>query len=123
MIFAGPALTAAAAFGPGRTRAENSARPTLPIPTELRADAGGAIALEAQPGSMQFQNGPATATYGINGPYLGPTLRLRRGQKVVANVQNGVPQPITMHWHGLIIPGAVDGGPHQGILPGNRWSA
>ena len=123
IIFAGPALSAAAAFSSARTHAQNGARPPLPVPTELRADAGGTIALEAQPGSMRFQNGPATATYGINGPYLGPTLRLRRGQRVVAKVQNSVPQAITMHWHGLIIPGAADGGPHQGILPGDRWSA
>jgi blue copper oxidase len=123
VVFGGSALSAAAAFGPARALAQNGARPPLPIPAELRADAGGAIMLQAQLGSMQFQNGPATATYGINGPYLGPTLRVRRGQKVVAKVQNGVPQAITMHWHGLIIPGVDDGGPHQGILPGNSWSA
>ena len=123
VVFGGSALSAAAAFGPARTLAQNGARPPLPIPAELRADADGAIMLQAQFGSMQFRNGPATATYGINGPYLGPALRLRRGQKVVAKVKNDVPQPITMHWHGLIIPGAVDGGPHQGILPGNSWSA
>jgi blue copper oxidase len=123
VVFGVPALSATAAFGQTRTSADNGARPTLPIPTELRADVRGEILLEAQAGSMQFQNGPVTATYGINGPYLGPALRLRRGQKAVAKVQNGVPQPITMHWHGLIVPGAADGGPHQGILPGNRWSA
>jgi blue copper oxidase len=123
VVFGAPALSVAAAFRPILSGAQNGARPPLPIPTELRADAGGEILLEAQPGSMQFQNGPATATYGINGPYLGPALRLRRGQKVVAKVKNRVPQPITMHWHGLIIPGAADGGPHQGILPGNTWSA
>jgi blue copper oxidase len=72
---------------------------------------------------MRFRSGPVTTTYGINGPYLGPAMRLRRGQKVVALVHNGVPQPITMHWHGLVIPGVDDGGPHQGIPPGGRWSA
>jgi blue copper oxidase len=123
VVFGGSALSAAPPFGPARALAQNGVRPPLPIPAELRADAGGAIMLEARRGSMQLRNGPATATYGINGPYLGPALRLRRGQKVVAKVQNGVPQPITMHWHGLIIPGAVDGGPHQGISPGDRWSA
>jgi blue copper oxidase len=123
VIFGGPALSVATAIGPARTHAGNGARPALPISAELRANAEGAIALDAQPGSMRFQGGLETATYGINGPYLGPALRLRRGQRVVVKVQNGVPQPITMHWHGLIIPGADDGGPHQGILPGNSWSA
>src|SRR5689334_1418756 len=107
------AVCATAASGPARTRAEKGGRPQLPIPAELRANADGAIALNARPGTMRFRSGPMTPTYGINGPYLGPAVRLRRGQKVVAQVHNGVPQPITMHWHGLVIPGADDGGPHQ----------
>jgi multicopper oxidase len=112
MVGAG-AVCAVATFGPARTRAENGGRPSLPIPAEVRANAGGSVVLNAQPGTMRFRSGPAKRTYGINGPYLGPAVRLRRGQRVIAQVQNRVPQPITMHWHGLIIPGAADGGPHQ----------
>jgi blue copper oxidase len=70
---------------------------------------------------MRFWGDQDTATYGINGPYLGPAVRVRRGQKVVAQVSNGVPENITMHWHGLIIPGAADGGPHRVIPPGKQW--
>jgi blue copper oxidase len=46
---------------------------------------------------------------------------VRRGEKVVAEVTNGLPEDTTMHWHGLIIPGAADGGPHQVIPPGRQW--
>jgi blue copper oxidase len=70
---------------------------------------------------MRFVGDRETATYGINGPYLGPAVRVRRGEKVVAQVSNNVSENITMHWHGLIIPGAADGGPHQVIPPGKRW--
>jgi blue copper oxidase len=70
---------------------------------------------------MRFFGERDTATYGINGPYLGPALRLRRGETVTAQVTNNVPESITMHWHGLIIPGVADGGPHQVIAPGKRW--
>lgn len=120
------ACAAATAFGPiRRACAGNSARPSLPIPPELRADAGGTIALDARPGSMRFQGGggPETATYGINAAYLGPAVRVRRGETVVAQVSNSLPQNITMHWHGLVIPGAADGGPHQVLPPGKRWRA
>jgi cuproxidase len=102
-------------------RAEDSARPSLPIPSELRANAEGTIVLNARSGSMRFRGDHDTATYGINGPYLGPAVRVRRGEKVVAQVSNGVPENITMHWHGLIIPGAADGGPHRVIPPGKQW--
>src|SRR5215469_15015701 len=100
---------------------DNTSRPSLPIPAELRADSGGTIKLDARLGSMQFVGDRKTATYGINGFYLGPAVRVRRGEKVVAQVSNNVPETITMHWHGLIIPGAADGGPHQVIPPGKQW--
>ena len=76
-------------------------------------DAAGTIKLDARTGTMRFLGDRDTATYGINGPYLGPALRLRRGETVTAHVTNNVPENITVHWHGLIIPGDVDGGPHQ----------
>ncbi|MBV8590405.1 MAG: multicopper oxidase CueO [Acetobacteraceae bacterium] len=124
VLLAGASACAPTAFGPiRRARAANGARPSLPIPPELRADASHAIALHARPGSMRFYGaaGPATATYGINGAYLGPAVRVRRGETVVAQVSNSVPEDITMHWHGLIIPGAADGGPYQVIPFGKRW--
>jgi blue copper oxidase len=102
-------------------RQQQSARPTLPIPPELRANANGMIALDVRPASMRFLPDKVTATYGINGPYLGPAIRVRRGEKVTAQVTNGLPENTTMHWHGLIIPGANDGGPHQVIAPGKQW--
>jgi blue copper oxidase len=106
---------------PRKGRAQARARPALPIPSELRADAAGAIKLDARTGTVRFLGARETATYGINGPYLGPALRLRRGETVTVQVTNNVPEDITMHWHGLIIPGAADGGPHQAIAPGKWW--
>ena len=101
----------------GNSRA---ARPALPIPPELRAT-NGVIALNSRPGSMRFLPDKVTSTYGINGPYLGPAIRVRRGEKVIVQVTNNLPENTTMHWHGLIIPGANDGGPHQVIAPGKQW--
>src|SRR5262249_28427972 len=64
--------------------AQDSARPSLPIPAELRADAGGTIRLDARLGTIRFVGDRETATYGINGPYLRPAARVRRGPKGVA---------------------------------------
>ncbi|HEY7296342.1 MAG TPA: multicopper oxidase CueO [Xanthobacteraceae bacterium] len=117
----GIAASIIAGLPPNRTRAQDSARPSLPIPAELRANPQGNIVLDARSGSIRFQGDHDTATYGINGPYLGPAVRVRRGEKVVAQVSNGLRENITMHWHGLIIPGAADGGPHRVIPPGKQW--
>nr|WP_295741037.1 multicopper oxidase CueO [uncultured Acidocella sp.] len=98
-----------------------AARPALPIPPEIRANAQGTIAFSAGTGSVRFLPGQSTATYGYGGAFLGPALRLRRGQAVTIDFTNHLPEPTTVHWHGLIIPGEVDGGPHRTVAPGGRW--
>ena len=121
VLIGGAAVSMIGGFCSGRARGTVSARPSLPIPPELRANAEGMVVLDARHGSMRFRGDHDTATYGINGTYLGPAVRVRRGEKIIAQVSNGMPENITMHWHGLIIPGAADGGPHNVIPPGGRW--
>ncbi|WP_299773047.1 multicopper oxidase domain-containing protein [uncultured Tateyamaria sp.] len=58
----------------------------------------------------------------MNNSYLGPVLRVRQGQTLPFDVRNGINEVSTLHWHGLHIPGDVDGGPHQEIEPGATWS-
>ena len=54
MLLAGSAW-AFATFGPSKVRAQAaSARPSLPIPPELSADAAGTIKLDARTGTMRF---------------------------------------------------------------------
>lgn len=77
--------------------------------------------LNVQAGTTQFRGGPATATWGVNGSYLGPTLRVHRGSAVEVSVHNGVDEATTMHWHGMKLPAAMDGTPHQPIGPGETW--
>ena len=71
----------------------------------------------------QFLPGRKTQTAGINGPYLGPTLRMRRGDKVSLTVENQLDQVTTMHWHGMHVPAKMDGTPHQEIGSGDSWTA
>jgi blue copper oxidase len=78
--------------------------------------------LSIQTGVSQFLSDRETATLGFNGDYLGPTLRFRRGDQVALDVMNTLFEPTTVHWHGLHIPAAVDGGPHQIIEPGSTWN-
>lgn len=73
--------------------------------------------------SRQFRDGAATPTYGYNdADFWGPTLLLKKGEKVTLNVTNGLDDMTTTHWHGLHIPAEMDGGPHQMIEPGETWS-
>ncbi len=93
--------------------------PALLLP---RAENGEKVfELAAQPGESAFFPGLRTRTLGFNGSYLGPTLRLRAGDRVRLRVGNQLDEPITVHWHGMHLPAAMDGGPHQVIEPGQTW--
>lgn len=94
--------------------------PALPIPGLLKADANGRIRLKIQKGQSRWRQQP-TETWGYNGALLGPALWLQRGQKVFVEVENSLNEDTAVHWHGLKIPGTVDGGPQSPIAPGATW--
>jgi FtsP/CotA-like multicopper oxidase with cupredoxin domain len=55
------------------------------------------------------------------GGYLGPLIRVRRGQRVRIDLINGLPESTIIHWHGLHVPEAMDGHPRFAIEPGERY--
>jgi FtsP/CotA-like multicopper oxidase with cupredoxin domain len=99
----------------------------LPIPplatAQVDADGVRRFQLTAQAGTTEMLPGKHTATWGYNGSVLGPTLRARRGETVAATVTNGLPEPTSVHWHGMHVPARSDGGPHQMISTGGTWDA
>ena len=78
--------------------------------------------LNVQTGTQNFFPSNPTPTYGINGPFLSPTIIVNKGDVVTLNVNNGLPVATTMHWHGLHVAPENDGGPHQSIAAGTTWS-
>jgi blue copper oxidase len=78
--------------------------------------------LQLQEGHTEFLTGLLTPTWGINGDYLGPTIKLHNSDTVRLNVTNNLPEATNMHWHGFLVPAICDGGPAQIIEPGNTWS-
>lgn len=75
--------------------------------------------LTAQEGKMTFVDAIEADTYGYNGNFLGPTLRLEEGQHVTIKLKNDLNKATTFHWHGLEVAGdATDGGPHAVIEAG-----
>lgn len=57
-------------------------------------------------------SGPQTPVWAFNGSAPGPELRFRRGDLLDVRVRNALPQPTTVHWHGVRVPNAMDGVPH-----------
>uniref|UniRef100_D5WZJ7 Multicopper oxidase type 3 n=1 Tax=Thiomonas intermedia (strain K12) TaxID=75379 RepID=D5WZJ7_THIK1 len=115
--------------GMGANTARGATVPTgvftrpMPIPGQLggqaQADGSLAYALRIAPGTSTLLAGVQTPTWGYNGAYLGPTLRIPRGKRVRIQVRNALNQPTTTHWHGAHVPGTMDGGPQSLIAPGH----
>ncbi|MFM9368672.1 multicopper oxidase family protein [Streptomyces sp. Da 82-17] len=85
------------------------------------ADGRRHYALHLAPGRTALLPGRKTDTWGANGPHLAPTLRMRDGDRVALTVTNRLPERTTLHWHGMHLPPAMDGGPHQMIERGDTW--
>ncbi|KAA0080805.1 copper oxidase [Mycolicibacterium sp. P9-64] len=117
----------AAAPSAGAPIAVGSTARSLPIPplatAQVGADGVRRFQLVAQPGSSEMIAGKRTPTWGYNGSVLGPTLRARRGETVAATITNHLPEPTSVHWHGMHVPARCDGGPHQVIGVGATWDA
>lgn len=65
--------------------------------------------------------GDAGAVMNLPNSYLGPLLRLRKGQKVRIHLQNELPEETTIHWHGLIVPPQADGHPSDAVASGQSY--
>ena len=88
---------------------------------EISADGVSSFSLQVQKAKHEFFSAMPTETLGYNGSFLGPTVRVKNGEKVEFAVHNGIDQVTTVHWHGLHVPARWDGGPHQVIQPGEVW--
>ncbi len=104
-----PALT-------GRAWAAEGGAP-LPIPTLMDLRGGTRGDLTAQLGTSNFLQGKSTQTAGYSGAYLGPVIRVNRGETTKLTLGNTIAEPVSVHWHGLLIEGNQDGGPHSPVKP------
>lgn len=67
----------------------------------------------------------AVDAYAYNQQIPGPRLHMQQGDHVRINVHNHLPEPTTVHWHGLIVPNQMDGPAditQAPILPGGTYS-
>jgi manganese oxidase len=80
--------------------------------------------LVAEPVKQTIFPGKTIDVWGYNRTCPGPTIQVTQGDRVRIVVDNHLPEPTSMHWHGFEIPIAMDGGPgisQDPIRPGGRF--
>jgi FtsP/CotA-like multicopper oxidase with cupredoxin domain len=125
--------------------AESAPAPVPPSPTPTRAAEGympvvtpngatlpwkmeGGVKvfhLVAEPVKREFAPGMVVDCWGYNGMTPGPTIEAVEGDRVRLLVTNKLPEPTSVHWHGVLLPNGMDGvagltQPH--IAPGETYS-
>lgn len=67
----------------------------------------------------------SVTAYTYNGSVPGPLIRVTEGDRVRMVVKNNLPEPTTIHWHGVEVPNAMDGMPgmtQEPIQPGETFT-
>ena len=77
--------------------------PEPPLPTTVN------IELDARETEWEVGPGLVIPAYGFNGQVPGPVIEARVGDTVAIQLTNSLPEPTTIHWHGLRVPAAMDG--------------
>jgi FtsP/CotA-like multicopper oxidase with cupredoxin domain len=67
------------------------------------------VTIEAAVTEVEYLPGRRAEVYAYNGTVPGPLIEARVGDRVVVHFRNSLPEPTTIHWHGLRLPAAMDG--------------
>lgn len=122
-----PFVRAASGFAPLDTLAAQSGAPPVPdvelalnaAPAEVSLLPGASTRVWRYTG--RIIRGPASSLQVLDDSYLGPVIRLRRGQRVRIRFINHIGEPSIVHWHGLNVPELADGHPRLAVGHGGEY--
>ncbi len=82
------------------------------------------INLEAREDFISLVPGVSSKVYTYNGTVPGPLIRGTVGDTLIVHFTNNLPEPTTIHWHGLRLPADMDGSSvsQNPIQPGESFT-
>lgn len=101
----------------------NSAAPQVAsVEDEDPADDVVEVSLVAAPMMKEWIPGRPTPAWGYNGSIPGPLIEAHVGDRVIVHFRNDLDEPTSIHWHGVRVPAAMDGGPDGPVIaPGEQY--
>lgn len=97
-------------------------QPPLPVPPLLESRRGQPLFLTMQRTHWSFAQGTRASVWGINGQYLGPTVRVWSGDDVKLIYSNRLAENVAMTVQGLQVPGPLIGGAARMMSTGADWA-
>ncbi|QXP84277.1 multicopper oxidase family protein [Methylococcus sp. Mc7] len=123
-----PAWAQAMTMPAGPKLSPNKASPAFQpdVEIELAARQSSVAILPGRPTRVlqyaaRLMKGPEGTLTSLPGSYLGPVMRLHKGQKVRIHFRNELSEPTIAHWHGMHVPALMDGHPMYAMDPGETF--
>lgn len=109
----------------GQFPAETEGRGNVILEPEVQAD--GVLQWELTASVIEWETEPGTMVeaYAYNGMVPGPQLRAEVGDRIRIILHNELPEPTTIHSHGLLVPPEMDGVPvisQPAVMPGETFT-
>ena len=132
-----PAAATLASTATTAASVSGSAVPTATAASAATRALDAEYSLRAMPTSAAIFPGKETAVWSYRGKplggdpaslqpvgdsYLGPTFRVKKGQRIRINFTNELPEPSITHWHGFHIPDDMDGHPRFAVDSGETYT-
>jgi FtsP/CotA-like multicopper oxidase with cupredoxin domain len=83
------------------------------------------VNLEAKVARVAYAPGQEVEAWTYNGDIPGPLIRATVGDRLIVHFKNSLPQPTTVHWHGMRVPIQMDGVPgvsQPEVKPGDSFT-
>jgi FtsP/CotA-like multicopper oxidase with cupredoxin domain len=95
------------------------------LPPTVLADGTKRFDLTARVTDWQIEPGKTVRAWSYNGIVPGPTIKVAPGDHVQVVLTNELPQSTSIHYHGIVVPNAMDGVPditQPPIKPGETFT-
>lgn len=93
--------------------------------TSTKTLTGNEFTIVAKPATLQLNSKVSVDAWTFNGSVPGSQIRVKEGEKVKINLKNELPEPVSIHWHGITVPNEMDGIPgltQNAVQPGKTFT-
>lgn len=104
---------------------EKTGQTTGGTTTKIETLTGKEFNLTAKASNLEIMPGKLLPVWTFNNSVPGPQIRVKQGDTIKINLKNELPDPVSIHWHGVPVPNAMDGIPgvtQNAVQPGQSFT-
>ena len=107
------------------TNTEETANKNLAATSKTEILTGNTFSIVAKEANHKLNEKVSVTAWTFNGSVPGSQIRVKEGEDVTINLKNELPDPVSIHWHGIPLPNNMDGIPgvtQNAVQPGESFT-